>query len=525
MKGMLWTLRVSTTVLRLMTRLVLVLGDQLSDDLSALRAADPARDVVVMAEVSDEGTYVSHHPKKIALVLAAMRKFAAHLEAEGWRVAYTRLDDANNAGSIVGELLRRAEEFGAGEVLATTPGEWRLIRALKYAPLKVHLHADERFFATREDFADWAEGRKQLRMEYFYRLMRKKTGLLMEGTAPVGGQWNFDQDNRKAPPKKIEHEGPLWFEPDDEVVEVLDLVEERFGTHFGDLRPFGFATTRAEARTALEHFIEHALPQFGDFQDAMMTDERWLYHSILSPYLNIGLLSPSEVCAAAEAAYHRGDAPINAVEGFIRQILGWREFVRGIYLLEGEDYTSRNALGHARSLPPLFWGASTDMHCLSQVVAQTKEEAYAHHIQRLMVTGNFALLAGLDPAEVHEWYLAVYADAFEWVEAPNTIGMSQFADGGVVGSKPYVSSGAYIDRMSNYCSSCAYKVKQKTGEGACPFNLLYWHFLDRHRDRFESIPRMGNMYRTWDRMDDDKRATIIKDADAFLAKLDAGDSV
>ena len=507
-----------------MTRLVLVLGDQLSDSLSALKAADRTSDVVVMAEVMEEGTYVPHHPKKIALVLAAMRKFAAYLREQGWRVAYRQLDD-DGADSIVGELLRRAEEFGASEVLATTPGEWRLIRALKYAPLKVQFHADDRFLATRADFSDWAEGRKQLRMEYFYRLMRKKTGLLMEEGAPVGGKWNFDSENRKAPPKSVEVSGPPRFEPDAEVQAVLDLVEARFGKHFGDLRPFWLATTRAQALEALEHFITQALPQFGDYQDAMMTDERWLYHSILSPYLNIGLLSPLEVCEAAEAEWKAGRAPLNAVEGFIRQILGWREFVRGIYFLEGEDYAARNALGHDRALPPLYWGAPTDMHCLSQVVAQTQEEAYAHHIQRLMVTGNFALLAGIDPAEVHEWYLAVYADAFEWVEAPNTVGMSQFADGGVVGSKPYVSSGAYIDRMSNYCGSCAYKVKHKTGEKACPFNLLYWHFLDRHRDRFEGNPRMGNMYRTWDRMDEDKRAVILKEGKEFLKKLDAGERV
>ncbi len=507
-----------------MTRLVLVLGDQLSDSLSALKAADRTSDVVVMAEVMEEGTYVPHHPKKIALVLAAMRKFAAYLREQGWRVAYRQLDD-DGADSIVGELLRRAEEFGASEVLATTPGEWRLIRALKYAPLKVQFHADDRFLATRADFSDWAEGRKQLRMEYFYRLMRKKTGLLMEEGAPVGGKWNFDSENRKAPPKSVEVSGPPRFEPDAEVQAVLDLVEARFGKHFGDLRPFWLATTRAQALEALEHFITQALPQFGDYQDAMMTDERWLYHSILSPYLNIGLLSPLEVCEAAEAEWKAGRAPLNAVEGFIRQILGWREFVRGIYFLEGEDYAARNALGHDRALPPLYWGAPTDMHCLSQVVAQTQEEAYAHHIQRLMVTGNFALLAGIDPAEVHEWYLAVYADAFEWVEAPNTVGMSQFADGGVVGSKPYVSSGAYIDRMSNYCGSCAYKVKHKTGEKACPFNLLYWHFLDRHRDRFEGNPRMGNMYRTWDRMDEDKRAVILREGKEFLKKLDAGERV
>ncbi len=508
-----------------MARLILVLGDQLSLSLSALEDADKERDTIVMAEVAEEGTYVRHHPKKIALILAAMRKFAEQLRAEGWTVAYTRLEDAENTGSIAEEILRRAAQTGADEVIATTPGEWRLIRHLQSLPLKVSLRPDTRFIATRADFNDWAEGRKQLRMEYFYRKMRRKTGLLMEGDNPAGGKWNYDQENRKAPLKDIRAPGPMQFTPDDETEEVLDLVERHFGDHFGDLRPFHFAITRADALKAMAHFIRHGLSLFGDYQDAMMTGQKWLYHSVLSPYLNIGLLHPMEVCEAAEQAWKAGDVPLNAAEGFIRQILGWREFVRGIYFLEGEDYPQRNALGHDRALPPLYWGAETEMHCLSQAVTQTRAEAYAHHIQRLMVTGNFALLAGVDPQEVHEWYLAVYADAFEWVEAPNTVGMSQFADGGIVGSKPYVSSGAYINRMSDYCKSCAYSVSRKVGEGACPFNLLYWHFLNRHRQRFSANPRMGNMYRSWDRMDAGKRAQILEEADAFLARLEAGDTV
>jgi deoxyribodipyrimidine photolyase-related protein len=508
-----------------MVKLILILGDQLSLSLSALQVADKDTDIIVMAEVAEEGTYVRHHPKKIALILAAMRKFAEQLRAEGWTVAYTRLEDAENTGSIAEEILRRAAQSGADEVIATTPGEWRLIRELQSLPLKVSLRPDTRFIATRADFNDWAEGRKQLRMEYFYRKMRRKTGLLMEGDNPAGGKWNYDQENRKAPPKDIRAPGPMQFTPDDETEEVLDLVERRFGDHFGDLRPFHFAVTRADALRAMAHFIRHGLPLFGDYQDAMMTGQKWLYHSVLSPYLNIGLLQPMELCVAAEEAWKAGYVPLNAAEGFIRQILGWREFVRGIYFFEGEDYPQRNALGHDRALPPLYWGAETGMHCLSQAVLQTREEAYAHHIQRLMVTGNFALLAGIDPQAVHEWYLAVYADAFEWVEAPNTVGMSQFADGGIVGSKPYVSSGAYINRMSDYCKSCAYSVSRKVGEGACPFNLLYWHFLDRHRERFSANPRMGNMYRSWDRMDAEKRAQILEEADAFLARLEAGGTV
>ncbi|WP_319799785.1 cryptochrome/photolyase family protein [Roseobacter weihaiensis] len=509
----------------MVSRLVLVLGDQLSAGLSALQQADKARDTVVMAEVADEASYVKHHPKKIALIFAAMRQFATFLEQEGWQVAYGQLDDPENAGSIVGELLRRAEQTGAAEVLATEPGEWRLISALKEAPLKVTILQDDRFIASHQAFETWAEGRKQLRMEYFYRDMRRKTGLLMEGDQPVEGKWNFDHDNRKPAPDEVTFEGPLRFDPDETVAEVLDLVEARFEAHFGDLRPFWFATTRAQALEQLAHFVTHGLARFGDYQDAMLNENRFLYHALVSTSLNIGLLTPLEVCEAVEDAYKEGRAPINAVEGFIRQIIGWREYVRGIYFLEGPDYSSRNGLGHSRALPALYWGAETRMNCLSKAVAQTKEEAYAHHIQRLMVTGNFGLLAGIDPHQVHEWYLAVYADAFEWVEAPNTVGMSQFADGGIIASKPYVSSGAYINRMSDYCKSCAYKVAQKTGEGACPFNLLYWHFLDRHRDRFEGNPRMGNMYRTWDRMDEAKRQTVLSEAEEFLTRLEAGEAV
>lgn len=509
----------------MVNRLVLVLGDQLSEGLSALREADKERDIVVMAEVVEEATYVTHHPKKIALVLAAMRQFATHLSRAGWDVRYAQLDDTENAGSIVGELLRRAEETGASEVLATEPGEWRLINKLKHAPMKIRILPDDRFIASHQMFEDWAEGRKQLRMEYFYREMRRKTGLLMEGDKPTGDKWNFDHDNRKPAPDDVSFDGPLRFEPDETVQEVLALVQARFGDHFGTLDPFWFATTRTQALEALEHFISNALAKFGDFQDAMLSENRFLYHAMISAYINIGLLDPLEVCEKVAEAYAQDDVPINAAEGFIRQIIGWREYMRGIYFLEGPEYPTRNALGHTRALPDLFWGGETDMRCLSKTVEQTQQEAYAHHIQRLMVTGNFALLAGIDPTAAHEWYLAVYMDAFEWVEAPNTVGMSQFADGGIIASKPYVSSGAYINRMSDYCKGCAYKVSQKTGEGACPFNLLYWHFLDRHRDRFKSNARMGNMYRTWDRMDGDKRETVLSEAQDFLDRLEAGERV
>lgn len=506
-------------------RLVLVLGDQLTEEIAALQEADRETDTVVMAEVADETSYVPHHNKKIAFLFAAMRKFAKRLRASGWTVRYTKLEDPGNSNSIRGELLRRATETGFSEVYATQPGEWRLIQLLEELPLEVHQFPDTRFFCSVQDFGLWAEGRKQLRMENFYRHMRRKTGILMDGREPVGGKWNFDHDNRKPAPDDVEYSGPMQFAPDNTVHEVLDLAEARFKGSFGTLSPFWFATDSSQARRALAHFIERSLPKFGDYQDAMLKDDKFLNHSVLSIYINAGLLDPHEVCSAAEAAYWSGKAPINSVEGFIRQILGWREYLRGIYYLEGPEYTRQNILRHDRDLPDFFWTADTDMACIKKTVEQTRDEAYAHHIQRLMVTGNFALLAGIDPFQVHEWYLAVYADAYEWVEAPNVIGMSQFADGGVVGSKPYVSSGAYIDRMSNYCASCTYSVKTKSGLGACPFNPLYWHFLNRHRDRFERNPRMANMYRTFDRMDAERRDAALASAEDILARLNAGDRI
>lgn len=506
-------------------KLVLVLGDQLTPSLSSLRSADKATDLIVMAEVADETDYVGHHPKKIALIFAAMRKFATRLSEDGWQVAYTPLDDPENTGSIPGELLRRAEETGATEVIATKPGEWRLISALQDTPLDVHLLDDDRFIASQAEFDRWADGRKQLRMEYFYREMRRKTGLLMDGDKPAGGKWNYDQLNRKPAKPDLFAPAPPRFAPDQIVADVLDLVEAGFPGNFGKLRPFGFATDHDQAQNVLDHFIDNGLAGFGDYQDAMLTGNSYLYHSVISAYLNIGLLDPIDVCSRVEAAWKEGKAPINAAEGFIRQIIGWREFVRGIYFREGPDYPQRNALKHKRKLPGFYWTAKTRMACMAQVIAQTRDEAYAHHIQRLMVTGNFALLAGIDPKDVHQWYLAVYFDAFEWVEAPNTIGMSQFADGGLVASKPYVSSANYINRMSNYCENCSYSAKAKTGDDACPFNLLYWHFLERHRDLFAANPRMAQMYRTWDRMDGRKRKEVINHADAFLSRMERDEFV
>ncbi len=501
-------------------RLILVLGDQLTETISALSAADKSRDIVVMAEVMAEGTSTAHHPQKIAMILTAMRKFSVHLRGQGWHVAYSKLDDVENTQSIGGELLRYAAQHGAGSVIATRCGEWRLHAELAGLALPINILEDNRFICSEAEFLAWADGRREWRMEYFYREMRRKTGLLMVGDQPVGGRWNFDAENRKPAGSDLLRPRPPRFEPCSITREVLKLVSEKFN-HFGSLDDFGWATDRDQAIQVLDHFIAHVLARFGAEQDAMLRDDPTLSHALISPYLNIGLLLPLEVCRRAETA----PAPIEAVEGFIRQILGWREYMRGIYMRQGPDYMSKNVLDAARSLPAAYWGGPTKMACMAAAIGQTKQTAYAHHIQRLMVTGNFALLAGISPQEVHHWYLSVYIDAFEWVEAPNVLGMSQFADGGIIASKPYVSSGAYINRMSDYCGSCAYKVGQKTGDGACPFNALYWDFLDRHRARFSRNARMGQMYRTWDKLTPEHRATVLQDAVKILARLDRGDVV
>ena len=504
--------------------LILLLGDQLSPGSAALAQADRSRDIILMAEVIEEATYVRHHKKKIAFLFSAMRHFADELKQDGWLVDYASLVFRENSGSLAGEVQRAISRYQTSGVVVTEPGEWRLLSQMQgwseTLGCPVAILPDTRFLATHREFASWASGRKQLRMEYFYREMRKKTGLLMEGDKPVAGKWNFDSENRKPAEDDLFLPQLPRFEPDAITQDVLTLVARRFPDHFGDLEPFWFAVTRQDAERALDHFIAACLPHFGDYQDAMLTGQRFLYHAVLSHYINCGLLDPLDACRRAAGAYETGHAPINAVEGFIRQIIGWREFVRGIYWLKMPDYRDQNFFAANRPLPDFYWTGETDMHCLSEAITQTKEEAYAHHIQRLMVTGNFAMLAGLSPQKVHEWYLAVYADAYEWVELPNVIGMSQFADGGLLGSKPYAASGSYINKMSNYCSSCRYDVKKKTGADACPFNALYWDFLARNEDKLGSNARLRNPYATWRRMTNEKKAEYRASTADFLAKLE-----
>ncbi|AOG11149.1 deoxyribodipyrimidine photo-lyase-related family protein [Agrobacterium sp. RAC06] len=507
------------------SRIHLVLGDQLSHSLSALADADPETSLVLMAEVMSEATYVKHHKKKIAFLFSAMRHFAEELREKGLAVRYVTLDDPQNTQSLKGELARTLADTGAASVVVTECGEWRLADEMRgweaSLGVPVEIREDDRFLCSIEDFREWRKGRKQLRMEYFYRDMRRRHRVLLEGEEPVGGKWNLDAENRKPPAEGLKGPKRISHRKDTITKSVLDLVEERFTGHMGSLASFHFAVTAAQAEMELQQFIEEILPTFGDYQDAMVKGEPYLYHSLISSYVNAGLLLPIDVIRRAEAAWFDGRAPLNAVEGFIRQILGWREYVRGIYWTEMPDYAGLNHLVASRPLPQMYWTAKTDMACMRGAVGDTIEHAYSHHIQRLMVTGNFAMLAGIDPVQVCDWYLAVYSDAYEWVELPNTLGMALYGDGGIMASKPYAASGKYIDRMSNFCGGCRYDPKLTTGSKACPFNALYWDFLDRNTEKLARNPRLSNMYATWRRMDPFKQDAIRKHATEVLDRLDS----
>jgi deoxyribodipyrimidine photolyase-related protein len=506
-----------------MTVLRIILGDQLSPDISALADLDAGRDVVLMMEVVEECTYVGHHKQKVVLVLSAMRHFAGGLRRRGVTVDYVTLDAPDNTGSFTSEVRRKVARHRPSRIVVTEASEWRVQAMVEsWASLTgtpVEVRVDHRFFASRSRFAAWARERRSYRMEHFYREMRREHGILMEGDRPAGGEWNYDRENRKSLPARSVPPERLRFPPDATTLEVMALVEHRFPDHFGELEEFGWPVTRADALGGLDDFVAHGLKNFGDYQDAMKSGAPFVFHSLLSPALNLGLLSPREICQAAEAAWRSGAAPLNAVEGFVRQILGWREYVRGVYWTMMPEYAGRNALVAERRLPAFYWTGETEMRCLREAIGSTLRHAYSHHIQRLMVTGNFALLAGIAPREIERWYLAVYADAYEWVEMPNTLGMAVFADGGQMASKPYAASGAYINRMSDFCSGCHYDVKQKSGPNACPFNYLYWAFLIRQKDRLSGNPRMAMPYRTiagWQR---ERVGDILAEAGAFLDQL------
>ncbi len=502
--------------------LVLVLGDQLDLEAAAFDGFDAAQDAVWMAEVGEEATHVWSSKQRIALFLAAMRHFAQALESMGRPLFYRRLDDPDNLGSLAAELQATLKRLAPEHVVMTTPGDWRVLQSIREvvaaAGKELELRDDRHFFITVADFSRHRQGRKSLRMEYFYRELRQRFGVLMQDGKPVGGAWNFDAENRQA----FGPEGPgilpepTRFQPDALTREVIALVETRFATHPGSLDSFAWPVTREQALQSLRCFIEYRLPMFGRYQDAIWPGEPWLYHSLLSAALNLKLLTAREVVQATEKAYRAGHAPLESVEGFIRQILGWREYVRGIYWTQMPDYVERNALNASRDLPAWYWTGETDMACLRDALKQTLEHGYAHHIQRLMVTGLFALLLGVEPRQLHAWYLSVYVDAVEWVELPNTLGMSQYADGGLMASKPYAATGKYIQRMGGPCSTCRYDPGARTGERSCPFTTLYWDFLMRHAAMLSSNARMALQVKNLERIDPAERAAIALRVESLL---------
>ncbi len=508
-------------------RLLVLFGDQLDIEAKLLREADPKKDLVWMAEAKGEAGHVWSTKMRIAVFFAAMRHFRDHLKEEGWNVLYQEVGPKNE--SLFDILSRDLKKLQPEEVAVTLPGEWRIKAGLEecceQAGVPLEIYPDEHFLDTPESFAEWAEGRKQVRLEFYYREMRKHHDVLMTKQGkPAGGDWNFDKENRgsfgKEGPDPLRPQPPE-FAPDAITKKVLADVEKHFRDHPGGLASFRWPVTREQALEALERFCEDRLASFGEFQDAMWTEEPFLYHALLSSSLNTKLLRPLEVVRRAEKAYEEKKAPLAAVEGFVRQILGWREYVRGIYWWKMPAYVEGNALEAEEPLPDFYWTGDTPLRCLREAVGQTLEHGYAHHIQRLMVTGLYGLLLGVRPQEVHAWYLAVYVDAVEWVELPNTLGMSQFGDGGLMASKPYAATGKYIQRMSNYCRNCPANPGEATGEKACPFTTLYWDFLLRNKERLADNQRMKLQLRNTDRLSA-QRIEAIKERAAAVRKDPAG---
>jgi deoxyribodipyrimidine photolyase-related protein len=479
-----------------MTIGIWILGDQLSMAQTALQSESAP---VILIESSQHGQERPYHRQKLVLVWSAMRHFAEELRQLGWQVTYEIAEDFETplrhwikANGITELRLMQPNDRPFGEFVASLD-----------LPCKITLLPNNLFLWTADQFRAWAKGRKNLLMEYFYREGRQRYQVLMEGKHPVGGVWNLDKENRKPPKGKLNTPAPLWFEPDAITQEVIDWVKSRNFSSYGEVEPFRWAVTRSQALQVLEHFITTRLPMFGPYQDAMVTGEATMWHAMLSPYLNLGLLHPLEVIRAAEQAYHEQQLDLNSVEGFIRQILGWREYMHGLYHYVDADYPQRNWFNHTRPLPEFFWNADrTDMNCLHQTLKQVETMAYGHHIQRLMVLSNFALIAGLSPQAVENWFHAAFIDAYDWVMQTNVIGMGLFADGGILASKPYAASANYINKMSDYCKKCVYSPTARTGDKACPFNFFYWDFLDRHRNKLKFQGRMSFILNNLDRMPD-----------------------
>jgi deoxyribodipyrimidine photolyase-related protein len=507
-----------------MKKVRLVLGDQLNQNHSWFQKVD--EDVTyVMFEMRQETDYVKHHIQKVIVFFLAMRAFRDDLSAQGHQFIYYTLDDERNRHDLHQNLKQVMAECKADAWGYQLPDEYRLDQQLKdiqeSESWECEVADTEHFYTSRSDFSNFFEGKSSFLMENFYRHMRKMENVLMEDDEPMGGDWNYDAENRKKFPKK--EEVPETYMQSRDVTEMVAMLEEQGVDTIGTLQPekFNWPVTRAEAEEGLQFFLHELLPKFGTYQDAMTERSDYLFHSRLSFFMNSKILSPREVVEQTEAYYreHQGEIDISNVEGFIRQILGWREYMRGIYWHEMPEYAQLNYFEQNRKLPDFYWTAETKMNCMHHAIRNSLENAYAHHIQRLMITGNFALLAGVQPDEVDAWYLGVYIDAIEWVEMPNTRGMSQFADGGIVATKPYISSANYVHKMSDYCKNCYYDRKKKVGEKACPFNSLYWNFIAKNEDKLSNNFRMGMMYRVWGRYDDETQLDILNQAEKYLHQI------
>ncbi|MEZ2227766.1 MAG: cryptochrome/photolyase family protein [Microcoleus sp.] len=494
-----------------MTVGIWILGDQLWHNQAALASTLNLKEFpkIILIESWQQVLERSYHRQKLVLIWSAMRHFAAELRNSGYQVAYAKAADFETP------LKVWIETDNITELRVMTPSDRPFLQKIQnlQLPCQITLIANNQFLWSEAEFKDWASSRKRLLMEDFYRVSRQRFQVLMDGNKPVGGKWNFDKENRQPPKGKLNTPPAIWFEPDEITQEAIADVKALSFPTYGDGEPFRWGVTREQALQVLNNFITQSLPTFGPYQDAMVTGEETMWHSLISPYLNIGLLHPLEVIQAAETAYFDNDLNLNGVEGFIRQILGWREYIRGVYFYVDADYFQKNWFNHTQPLPEFFWDASkTDMNCLHQVLSQVESTGYAHHIQRLMILGNFGLIAGISPQELENWFHSAFIDAYDWVMQTNVLGMSLFADGGVLASKPYAASANYINKMSDYCRGCKYDRTVRSGENACPFNFFYWDFLARHREKLQSIGRMSFILANLDKMSSAELATITQKA-------------
>jgi len=488
-----------------------VLGDQLWQGQSAIASYEQGKSKppIILIESLAHIQERRYHKQKLILIWSAMRHFAEALKADGWPVTY------EIAESFEAPLQDWISQNNVDELRVMAPADRPFSTYLEGLQLSCDLvqTPNNHFLWSTEEFEDWTASRKSLLLESFYRQGRKRFNILMNGKKPVGEQWNFDKDNRKPAKGKISPPEPLTFPPDKITQDVIDLVEKADYPTFGKSDSFGWAVTRSQALEVLTDFVTCRLTTFGPYQDAMVTGEDTMWHALLSPYLNIGLLQPMEVIDAIASAYEADPSlPLNSVEGFIRQVLGWREYMRGIYNHVDEDYPSRNHFEHTYALPDFFWTGDTKLNCLHQTIDTVKRTGYAHHIQRLMILANFSLISGLSPQEVEDWFHAAFIDAYDWVMQTNVIGMGLFADGGVLATKPYASSANYVNKMSDYCKGCEYDKKARIGDNACPFNFFYWDFLDRHREKLSSQGRMNFILKNLDKMSEDELNEIRQKA-------------